>query len=156
MSRKAGRGPHSHRITHIQLPSFGVSTIDSAEADRARGEWGVEIPSENDTTLSCQLLSQRDLVCLSFRNWASIGHCSFCNVANHLDTIKVSVAFKTQKMRTQECHAGAAREFPLPSGSKALGDTMEMDTDVLAGWRTHMRPEAGGDGSVSKVTAMHA
>lgn len=80
----------------------------------------MEIPSENDTTLSCQLLSQRDLVCLSFRGWASIGHCSFCNVANHLDTIKVSVAFKTQKIRTQECHEGAAR-VPLAVGVKGSG-----------------------------------
>lgn len=138
-------GPHSHRITHIKLPSFGVSTIDSGEGNRARGEERVEWKSLLRITRHCELSAVRSRgLDLSFQDWAKMhspasGICSFCNVANHLDTSKVSVAFKPQKMRTQESHAGAAREFPLPSGSKALGNTMEMDTGVLAGWRRHTK-----------------
>lgn len=72
--QEGGQGTTLPQDHHIKLLFFGVSTIDSGEGDRARGEWGVEIPSENDTTLSCQLLSQWDLVCLSFQDWASIRH----------------------------------------------------------------------------------
>lgn len=68
------------------------------------------------------------------------GICSFCHVANLLDTSKVSVAFKTQKMRTRESHVGAARVL-LALGVKGSGEHYR-NGHGCAGWRSWLSQQS--------------
>lgn len=106
------------------------------------GEW----KSLLRITRHCELSAVRSPgLDLSFQDWAKMrspasGVCSFCHVANLLDTSKVSVAFKTQKMRTQESHVGVARVL-LALGVKGSGEHYG-NGHGCAGWRSWLSQQS--------------
>lgn len=67
----------------------------------------------------CELSAAQSLE-LDLSVFPGLGQNAF---SNHLDTSKVSVAFKMQKIRMQQSYAEAAGELSSTSGPKALGNS---------------------------------